>query len=98
MSNPTADQEGLAYAMELVADINNLRHMLGARLTDKKRDWGFRNYFNCGPTSSDYPSLERLLATGLVRRGHRDYYHATEAGCKVVGLNAKQTQRALHGD
>lgn len=85
-------------AEEIVEDMNNLRHMLGARSTDKKRDWGFRNYFNCGPESSDYPSLERLLTVGLVRRGHRDYYHATYAGCRAVGLNEKETQRALNDD
>ena len=90
----TEDEKGKMLA----EDIGNLRHMLGARTTDKVRDWGFRNYFNCGPDSSDYPSLERLLALGLVRRGHRDYYHATALGCKIVGLNEKQTRRALNDD
>ena len=41
MSNLTAEQR----AVEMIEDIDNLRHMLGARPTDSKRDWGYRNYY-----------------------------------------------------
>lgn len=80
------------------ADIDNLRHMLGATSHTPKRDWGYRNHFAAG--IADTPSMERLVAAGLVVREGRlgssqHYYYATEAGCKAAGLNRAQTKRAL---
>lgn len=82
-------------AAEVVADMNNLRHMLGVGSHIAKKDWGYRNYFNAQPGHFDEPSLLRLEASGLVRRGQRDYWHATEAGCKAIGLTDKQTKKAF---
>ena len=78
-------------------DRDNLHHMLGVGAHIPKRRWGFRNYYACG--LADLPSLERLEAAGLVRRGqpYEDgyYFQATEAGCALAGLNARQRREAL---
>lgn len=85
-------------AKQIVYDMECLRHMLGIRQGTHKRDYGYRNYFNSTEAGKDFESMQRLVAMGLVRPGHRTYWHATEAGCKAVGLNEKQTRRALNGD
>jgi hypothetical protein len=84
--------------MDITAeDLSNLTHMLGAQSHIPKRDWGYRNHY--AASTGDTPSMERLVYAGLVIRGRKYedayFYHATEAGCKRVGLNAKQTKRAL---
>ncbi len=80
-------------------DMENLRHMLGVGRHIPKRQWGFRNYY--APSAGDMPSMRRLEAAGLVRRGrpYEDayYFHATEAGCMAAGLYGKQQQNALGG-
>lgn len=80
-------------------DRGNLRHMLGIASNVPKKQWGYRNYY--ASSVSDMPSMTRLEAAGLVRRGrpYEDayYFHATEAGCLAVGLSAKQCQNALNG-
>lgn len=85
-------------AETIVNDIDNLRHMVGAKPNIHKRDWGFRNYYNSSDTGPDVDSMKRLQAMGLVIPGQRNYWHATEAGCKVAGLDAKQTRRALNDE
>lgn len=84
-------------AAEVIADMEILRHMLGMRMDKAKRDWGYRNYFNSCEGHSDMPSLLRLEAAGLIKRSTSDvnYWHATEAGCKAIGLNAAQIKRAF---
>ena len=86
-------------AAEVVEDMDNLRHMLGARSTDKKRDWCYRNYY-CANVGDE--SMERLAQQGLVIKGAegRDqvYWHATEAGCKAIGLTDKQIKKAFKRD
>lgn len=80
-------------------DLDNLRHMLGsdpARFTQKQ--WGFRNYFACGGGENE-KSMRRLESAGFVRQG-RPYdksfcFHATEEGCKAVGMNKAQIKRAM---
>lgn len=81
-----------------VYDMDNLRHMVGIRSGTHKRDYGYRNYFNSTETGPDHESMVRLESQGLVIRGRPCYWHATEAGCKAVGLNDKQTKRALNDD
>jgi hypothetical protein len=83
---------------QIVYDLDNLRHMLGIRCGTHKRDYGYRNYFNSTEAGPDHESMLRLLGMGLVRSGLRCYWHATEAGCKAVGLDEKQTRRALNDD
>lgn len=75
-------------AAEVVADMNNLRHMLGVGSHIHKRDWGARNYFNAGEGHADMPSLLRLEASGLIKRNSQrpDYWHATISGAKAIGL------------
>lgn len=85
-------------AKQVVYDMGCLRHMLGIRESTPKKDYGFRNYFNSSEVGPDYEAMLRLESQGLVTRGRRFYWHATEAGCKAVGLNDKQTKRAIHGD
>ena len=77
------------------ADRSKLRHMLGVEPDRKKKDWGFRNYYACG--GSDEKSMRRLEVAGFVRQGRpyneSFYFHATEEGCKAVGMNATQIKR-----
>lgn len=86
-------------ASELLEDVENLRHMLGATYPNKQREWGYRNYYcaNLGDKS-----MERLEQAGLVIKGRvssdQAYYHATETGCKLAGLDARQIRRALSRD
>lgn len=87
--------ESANRAADLNYDLSILRHMLGVASNVPKKDIGYRNYFNSCPGHSDLPSLERLEANGLVRRGEPNYWHATEAGCKAIGLTAKQIKKAF---
>lgn len=80
---------------EVVADMNNLRHMLGVGSHIPKRQWCYRNYFNADEGHSDMPSLLRLWANGLITRGRPGYWHATETGMKAIGLTAKQIKKAM---
>lgn len=81
-------------AADTVADMNNLRHMLGVGSHIPKRDWGYRNYFNAGAGHHDMPSIERLVANGLAEEYRPNYYRATEAGMRAIGFNAKQIAKA----
>lgn len=83
---------------ELLYDLDNLRHMLGIKQSRGRRDWGFRNYFNSTESGPDYESMKRLETMGFVVQGRRCYWHATEAGCKAVGMNDKEIKRALHDE
>ena len=78
-------------------DLKKLRHMLGAEPDRRKRDWGFRNYYACSKGNEE--SMRRLEAAGFARQGrpYNDsyYFHATEEGCKAVGMNAAQIKRAM---
>lgn len=79
-------------------DIDNLRHMLGVHQQKPARQWGLRNYFACGGGENE-KSMRRLEAAGFVRQGrpyeNSFYFHATEEGCKAVGMNAAQIKRAF---
>jgi hypothetical protein len=82
---------------DLADDIENLRHMLGARVGSPKKEWGYRNHF---ATNADDASMLRLVALGLVRKGRGIpgglvYFHATKLGCTIAGLDAKQAKRAM---
>lgn len=80
-------------------DMSNLRHMLGAIYGRyKKNTWGWRNYFCAG--IGDLDSMRRLVAAGFATEGHQQdggsiYFHATEAGCKSVGLGPSGIKRAF---
>lgn len=73
-----------------VADLDNLRHMLGV---SEKHPKGYRNYFVASVGSEDWASMERLRISGWVVR-HDRYatgdqnacYHATLEGARAVGL------------
>ncbi len=82
-------------------DLKKLKHMLGATEDVKKRDRGYRNYYatSGGPA---HEAMQRLEFAGLAVKGKTSpsgmmYYHATEAGCVVAGLNAKEIKRAFEG-
>jgi hypothetical protein len=87
--------ESAKRAADLNYDLSILRHMLGVASNVPKKDIGYRNYFNSCAGHSDLPALERLEANGLVRRGGPNYWHATEAGCKAIGLTDKQIKKAF---
>jgi hypothetical protein len=78
---------------EIIEDMDNLRHMLGAGSDIPKRNWGYRNYFNAG--GKDLESMERLVAAGLAERYRPEFWRATEAGMKAIGFTAKQIKKAM---
>ncbi|MGJ9420438.1 hypothetical protein ACHAC9_22180 [Massilia sp. CMS3.1] len=85
-------------ALISVDDIKKLRHMLGATDQYKARDYGFRNYYaTSGGTARE--TMERLVAAGLATKGQSSasmtYYHATVAGCELIGFTKAQIKRAF---
>ena len=77
-----------------------LRHMLGAVPGRyRKNQWGFRNYYCASKGGQDHTDLQQMAADGLVSQGHVGektiYFHATEAGCKAIGLTKAQIDRAF---
>jgi hypothetical protein len=79
------------------ADLDNLRHALGAVPPRRRSAWGFRNYFRAG--ASDVPSMERLVAAGFVWKDGTAgadgdvVYHATIEGCRAVGMTPREIAR-----
>lgn len=77
-----------------------LRHMLGAEEGwHPKRHWGYRNFWCASIGGKDYADLMEMAGKGLVIKGHSGektvYFHATEAGCKLIGLTQAQIARAM---
>lgn len=83
-------------------DVFRLRRMLG--MDSHRSLWGYRNRFAPGP--NDIASMERLEEAGLVMKGgvykpaldpaeQAHFYHATLAGCRLVGLTATEIKRAM---
>lgn len=81
------------------SDLRRLWHMLGAGHDRPMRNWGYRNHYASGIVGEAYESMCRMERLGLVVAAKRDgsmtFFHATEAGCREAGLDAKQTKRAL---
>lgn len=77
-------------------DLGILRWMLGVAQSPRQQ-WGCRNHYLAN--RQDLAALQRLEAAGFVRQGEQvlklRYFHATSAGCKVAGLNAKRTEVAM---
>lgn len=79
-----------------------LTHMLGAGSHIPKAQHGYRNYF-CVQTESydeDYHTMVTMERAGLVKVGKMSQYgvqffHATDAGCRAIGLSDKAVQRAM---
>lgn len=76
-----------------------LRHMLGAEHHYRKNQWGFRNHYAAGTNSTAHHELNEMAALGLVKQGRTTenmvFFHATEAGCKAIGLTKAQIARAF---
>lgn len=83
----------------LDVDYENLKHMTGCDSRYPKKQWGFRNHF--APGGKDIESMERLEFVGHVIRGNKyydtNYFHATESGCKAIGMKPMQIKNALNG-
>lgn len=80
------------------ADMDSLRHMLGAVPGRyPKHKWGWRNHYCASNAGEDYDSMQRLVAAGLAVEGcaqsSSTFYHATEAGCKAVGMSKAAIKR-----
>ena len=82
-----------------VVDLDNIRHMTGAQARYKKIQWGFRNHFCAGKNGDDFESMQRLLCAGYVVEGieqeHSIFFHATEKGCKAIGMKPAQIKNAM---
>ena len=82
-------------------DLDNLKHMTGCDPKYKKRQWGFRNHYCASKSGKDQESMQRLLSVGYVVQGVEQersiFFHATEAGCKAIGMKPAQIKNALNG-
>ncbi len=78
-------------------DMDLLQFMLGATPHHPRSHWGFRNEYLVN--RRDRAAMERLVAAGFARAGaallQLQYFHATEVGCRLAGLDAKRTRVAL---
>lgn len=79
-------------------DLDILRHMVGATDHHPCARWGFRNEYLVN--RRDVDAMMRMVGVGFVRTGssllqHLMYFHATDLGCRVAGLDAKRTRVAL---
>lgn len=78
-------------------DLDVLHHMLGATSHHPQSRWGFRNQYLAN--RRDVAALDRLVAAGFVRAGAAlldlRYFHATQDGCKLAGLNYAAMNRAM---
>lgn len=78
-----------------------LRHTLGVRPDVKPRDYGYRNRLQASVGGDTYDELNQLVALGLMvtgelaNEGKYQWFHATEAGCRVIGLNDTQIANAM---
>lgn len=85
----------------LVEKMESLRHMLGIGSHIRTKKWGYRNYFATSPDCRDHQIMRALESQKLVRSVGKTahtalvYFEATEDGCKVAGLNARQIKRAM---
>lgn len=81
----------------------NLVHMLGVGNHINKKLHGYRNRFcvNTAEHNEDYQSMVGMMEAGLVVPGEKinggatQFFHATKAGCKAIGLSEAVTKRAL---
>lgn len=88
----------MTTTQQIIDDMDNLRHMLGATEQHKPKSWGFRNHFDArGAGNNNLASMKRLQALGLVavHPAAPGLFRATGAGCRALGFNAAQTKRAL---
>lgn len=81
------------------ADMDKLRHMLGADSRYIKKQWGFRNHFCACIGSNDYIAMLRHELAGYVTKGRSEnkmtFFHATPKGCKALGFTKKQIERVF---
>lgn len=79
--------------------IDLLKHMLGAGQTIPKKRHGYRNYFCTTIASTNHDIMLAMKDAGLVSQGRAingmRYFHATESGCKVIGLGKSAIKRAF---
>jgi hypothetical protein len=92
----------LSAGEQLIEDLENIRHMTGCTSNTKKKNWGFRNYYCSALEGDGYESMRRLEKLGYVKQGigsflseTQMYFHATEEGCKAIGLDDKQIKRVM---
>ena len=78
----------------IVQAMETLRHMLGAEQHIPKRHWYHRNYFNSPDAGPDVELLHWMEEQGLVQRGRPNYWHATEAGQKAIGMSDYDIKKA----
>jgi len=78
-------------------DFKRLVHMVGGLAP--KKDWGYRNFYAARKDGSEVAEFRQLVSEGLVTEGRESgniiFFHATEAGCRVVGLTDEQIKKAL---
>ena len=96
-----ADKKELVERVVSHEDLDNLKHMTGCDPRYKKRQWGFRNHYCASKSGKDQESMQRLLSAGYVVQGVEQersiFFHATEAGCKAIGMKPAQIRNALNG-
>ncbi|WP_432377571.1 hypothetical protein [Duganella sp. P38] len=78
-------------------DLHILRHMVGATDHHPRARWGLRNEYLLN--RRERAAMERPAAAGFARVGtalpQLQYFHATDPGCRVAGLDTKRSRVAL---
>ena len=83
-----------------LAQVEDMRHMLGMTGAVIRGQWGYRNHYAAGINDvATLYSMRQLVAMGLLEEGHTTinmtYFHCTEKGCKEAGLSKAGIKRVF---
>lgn len=89
------------YALVLPLWLDLLRHTLGARPEQRKANHGYRNRFCASVGSAHWLQFVAMADSGLaetgslINEGKQQFFSATVAGCKAIGLSRAAIKRAF---
>jgi len=98
-NEPTATGPVQAIVLPLWLDL--LRHTLGARPEQRKINHGYRNRFCASVGSAHWLQFVAMADAGLaetgslINEGKQQFFSATVAGCKAIGLSRAAIKRAF---
>jgi len=87
----------------VISDVQRriLEHMLGCGSDIGQKNRGYRNHYFVNLAGQEISEFNEMFAKGLLTRGRMSndkkfqYYHATRAGCKAIGMTPSEIIRAL---
>jgi hypothetical protein len=99
INEPGASAPVHAFVLPLWLDL--LRHTLGARPEQQKANHGYRNRFCASVGSEHWLQFMAMVDAGfaetgsLINEGKQQFFSATVAGCKAIGLSRAAIKRAF---